>query len=920
MRTVLVLSLLPVVFLACRSSDKGDEGEIGFDPTLDVDADGYTTDQGDCDDADAEVNPGAEELCNGVDDDCDGDVDEGVTSEWYADLDGDGYGDPDAAEWACEQPEGAVADATDCDDLDADVYPEAPERCDEVDNDCDGAVDEEVTELWHADADGDGFGDPESTLDSCDPEAGWVADDSDCDDASDAVFPGADEWCNGADDDCDGEVDEDAVDAPTWYADADGDGYGDEAVSETTCDQPSGWVDDTTDCDDGDAAVNPGADELCSTEGVDDDCDGEVDEDDAAGALTWYADADGDSYGDAASTSTACEEPAGHVADSSDCDDDDDDIHPAASERCNGEDDDCDGTVDEDDAVDAETWYADADGDGFGDASSTTAACSEPTGYTDDDTDCDDTDAAVNPDADELCSTEGVDDDCDGDVDEDSASDASTWYGDADGDGYGGSTFTDTACDQPSGYVDNTDDCDDLDADVSPLATELCDGVDNDCDGTTDEDAAADAATWYADGDGDGHGDSAGGSTTACSEPSGYAATDDDCDDSDATISPSATEACNGVDDDCDGAADDGVVGSDSTCAAGSCLEVLEDGSPTDSDWYWLDPDGSGAYEEYCDYGTVGGGWSYRLELEIDNPTSGDLSDEWVAVSLDTETLVDDGKLEADGLDLRFFTHDGPLLEYWYAGLVGEGSTTVWIQVPELPAGSTTDLTITYGNADTERKSLSWWFDSFDDDTSASYSTEYASSWGTPSWTWDTSASAVETDSTNMDYFLLVDDSRLSLDEPVYVEARVSIYDDDAIGPLLYDSGTGYVAATASDDYDGVAHSGGQECILENSSVPTAHYQGSYLLELGDLETPSSTRVGLYWDGSELAYYLDGTEEGAVSASGYAFEGAGIATYANSGSPGADAEYLFVGSEPIDFDPEGLSSDATASTGSEATF
>ncbi len=100
--------------------------------------------------------------------------------------------------------------------------------------------------------------------------------DEDCDDQDPAVFPGADEVCNGIDDDCDEAVDEDAVDASTWYRDEDGDGYGDPGVTTRACEQPSGWVDDSSDCDDQDPAVFPGAVELLN--GVDDDCDGEVDD------------------------------------------------------------------------------------------------------------------------------------------------------------------------------------------------------------------------------------------------------------------------------------------------------------------------------------------------------------------------------------------------------------------------------------------------------------------------------------------------------------------------------------------------------------------------------------------------------------------------------------------------------------------
>ncbi|MFH1466699.1 MAG: SUMF1/EgtB/PvdO family nonheme iron enzyme [Pseudomonadota bacterium] len=137
-----------------------------------------------------------------------------------------------------------------------------------------------------------------------------------------------------------------------------------------------------------------------------------------------------------------------------------DDAHANGPEVCDGVDNDCDGTADED-ALDADTFYADADGDGYGDAGSVIEACEAPSGYVSDDGDCDDGDAGVNPDAVETC--DGVDEDCDGAVDED-AGDAPTWYLDQDGDGYGISTAADReACEPPEGFADNEGDCDDLD-------------------------------------------------------------------------------------------------------------------------------------------------------------------------------------------------------------------------------------------------------------------------------------------------------------------------------------------------------------------------------------------------------------------------------------------------------------------------
>ena len=518
---------------------------------------GYVADATDCDDGDASVNPWVDELCNGVDDDCDGTVDEATAIDaitWYADVDRDGYGDSASLIVACDQPTGWVADGTDCNDLDTATNPGASESCDGVDNDCDGAVDEDDAvdgATWYADADGDGYGDPASTTTACSQPSGYITDSSDCDDADGTINPGVSESCDGVDNDCDGTVDEDgAVDALTWYADADGDSYGDPTSTTTACSQPSGYVADATDCDDADATQYPGADEYCDL--VDNDCDGTVDEATAIDAVTWYTDGDGDGYGDSSSTTVSCTRPSGSSATGGDCDDSDALVNPGRDELCDGVDNDCDGAVDEAGAVDGSAWYLDSDGDGYGDSASSTTACTAPSGYVSNSHDCDDSAASVYPLADEYCN--GVDDDCDGTVDEDSAVDTSTWYQDVDGDGYGRSTFVISTCSAPSGFVADSTDCDDGDSSIHPGADEYCDIVDHDCDGSSTA-GAVDGSTWYFDGDGDGYGDS-GAATTACSRPSGSVALAGDCDDTDASISPAAAELCDGVDNDCDGTAD----------------------------------------------------------------------------------------------------------------------------------------------------------------------------------------------------------------------------------------------------------------------------------------------------------------------------------------------------------------------------
>ncbi|MCK6522885.1 hypothetical protein L6R49_15760 [Myxococcota bacterium] len=448
---------------------KGDSVEInndsvpaGQDSGAVVDADGDGSPAGeDCDDGDAAVYPGAEERCDGFDNDCDAETDEEVTSTFYADGDGDGYGVEGDSQSACEAPLGYAPAAGDCDDGDPRFNPGAEESdcADPNDYNCDGST-------GYADNDADGFA-------AC----------QECDDGDAAIHPDAEEVCDGLDNDCDGLTDPgSAVDATQYYADTDGDGFGDADYGESACAQPEGYVLSFEDCDDRDAEINPDAVEVC--DGYDNDCDGVVDPDDSADASTYYLDGDGDGFGEAASPVLACAQPPGASADSLDCDDGEAAVNPDAEERCDGVDNDCDGRVDPDDAVDAETWYADADADGYGDPDVTTVACEAPSGYLDDAEDCDDSLADVNPAGTELCN--GLDDDCDGVTDPDTATDAATWYGDADGDGYGDASVTTLACAAPTGSgADNTD-CDDGDGGAYPGATEACDSVDNDCDGVVD--------------------------------------------------------------------------------------------------------------------------------------------------------------------------------------------------------------------------------------------------------------------------------------------------------------------------------------------------------------------------------------------------------------------------------------------------
>lgn len=275
-----------------------------------------------------------------------------IKTTYYPDVDNDGYGDPNAPTIdACSQPLGFVADNSDCDDTNAAVNPLATEICDGIDNNCDGQTDEGLIVTYYADVDNDGFGDPNApTIDACSQPLGFVADNTDCDDTNAAINPDADEVCDGVDNNCDGVTDTDAIDQNTYYADTDGDGFGDANNTTQACTAPAGFVENDTDCDDNNAAVNPDADEVCDS--IDNNCDGVTDTD-AINQQTFYADTDGDGFGDAATSVVACIAPANYVTDNTDCDDTNANRNPGLTEVLfNGIDDDCNpNTIDENSGI-----------------------------------------------------------------------------------------------------------------------------------------------------------------------------------------------------------------------------------------------------------------------------------------------------------------------------------------------------------------------------------------------------------------------------------------------------------------------------------------------------------------------------------------------------------------------------------------
>lgn len=598
---------------------------------FDQDGDGAEANAEDCNDEDAAINPSATEICDGIDQNCDGTADEGLGGGiYYQDADGDSFGDPATEIQTCQAPEGYVGDGRDCNDADARINPDAnescadtedlncdgaiggedgdgdgvsicsdcddsnntvydgaPEICDNLDNNCNGLVDDEAVDQrnFYLDNDGDGYGDPSQSISGCVDVPGYVFETGDCDDNNTAVSPGTPEICDGMDNDCSGGIDDGAVDIRAWYMDADGDGDGDlSSPAQLACDQPASSALTNTDCDDGNAAIYGGAFEIC--DGYDNDCNGGTD--DVSIPPVWYMDMDGDTYGDNNMSQSGCTQPAGYVMDGGDCDDSDPSINPAAYEVCDGLDNDCDNTTDIG-ARDALTFYMDADSDTYGDPGTSVESCSQPAGYVTIQMDCDDNDSAINPLATEVC--DGLDNDCDGTIDI-GASDVSTFYADTDRDGYGNANNSMDACTQPSGYVSDATDCNDATATAHPGATETCDAadIDEDCDGLADDldTTATGKVVYYADVDGDTYGD-ASHANSYCDQPSGGVLDNTDCDDTVASTYPNATEADNGVDDDCDSYVDEDFLNVGDVIITEVTRQPYVNGNATNADAVWFE-------------------------------------------------------------------------------------------------------------------------------------------------------------------------------------------------------------------------------------------------------------------------------------------------------------------------------------------
>ena len=650
-----------IVEETCDGTDDDCDGEVdeGFvDTNADGEADCVDTDDDgdgdpdgtDCQPLNSAVYTGATEICNGVDDNCDTQTDEGFT-DTNADGEADCVDTDDDGD--------GTADGNDCQPLNAAVHPGATEICDGVDDDCNGAVDEGFTDTdgdSQADCvddddddgvldDGDGddvvggtpctggatsncddncvLTDNASQLDTDGDLDGDACDDDDDDDgdpdatdcaSTDATrYTGAPEVCNGLDDDCDALVD--AADGGDLVADDPQSCTLQQGVCAGAGKPASLCVGGAWgDCVNATylshaATYEEGSEATCDA--LDNDCDNSIDEDFSYDDPVSGARAKGDSCGNGlcAGGSVVCSADQGGLTCST--------LDQMAAEVCNGSDDDCDGLVDADDGEDllandlrdcedqygvcagatkpaglcnsgnwngctpahyeahdpdyeagvetlcdgldnnctgeADEPFSDFDSDGQADCVDT----DDDDDGDPDTTDCDDADDAVYTGATETCN--GVNDDCDDAIDE--------GFPNTDGDSQADCVDLD---DDDDGDPDTTD-CAPLDAAVYAGATEVCNNQVDDCNKSSDEGC---------DDDGDNYCDedmTVMGAPTVCPNGGG------DCDDGNDDVNPAKAETCNGVDDDCDDQIDELFTDTDSDGEA-DCVDDDDDGDGVKDD------------------------------------------------------------------------------------------------------------------------------------------------------------------------------------------------------------------------------------------------------------------------------------------------------------------------------------------------
>ena len=517
-------------------NDLIDDGTSAYDD----DGDGFSEAAGDCNDADKTIYTGAIEVVDGVDQDCDGVFDNGTSA---FDDDGDGISE----------------DEGDCDDTEQTVFPGAAEEPDGVDQNCNGKIDEGTSTY---DGDGDCFCSGVACFDSSNAGCLSLAL-GDCDDTNNAVFTGATESCDAVDSNCNASL-VDAFpnldnDAQPDCVDLDDDNDGDP---------------DVTDCDDANAAIYTGATESCDA--IDSNCN--------LSLVDTFANFDGDAQPDC----TDSNDDNDPDPDVTDCDDANAAIYTGATESCDAIDSNCNLSL-----VDT---FPNFDGDAQPD-------CTDSNDDNDPDpdvTDCDDANAAIYTGAAESC--DAIDSNC-------NLSLVDT-FPNFDGDAQPDCTDSNDDNDPDPDVTD----CNDANAAIYTGATELCDAIDSNCDTSL--------VDTFANFDGDAQPDCIDLNDDNDPDPDAT-----DCNDASVTIYTGAAELCDKLDNDCDTVVDDGVAGTGAACAVASC-SALHTSFPSlaTSTYYIQGGTMASAVQMRCEMTAQGGGWTVMTPCLARNSFGGTLT------------------------------------------------------------------------------------------------------------------------------------------------------------------------------------------------------------------------------------------------------------------------------------------------------
>jgi hypothetical protein len=504
---------------------------------------------GDCADNNANINPTKLEICDGIDNDCAGTpaIDGGCDDDGDTFCDGNLLIASTATCAGSSKPAiGTTKPGDDCNDASNAVKPGVSELCDNLDNGCNGFIDE------GCDDDNDNFCDSGMTRVGT-PGTCTVAG-ADCNDTNALINPSRQENCTTAEDDnCDGSFSSiNALGCVTYYQDGDNDTWGSN-TSQCLCAAAAPFTaTKRVDCNDGDAAVFPSASaETCDNK--DNNCNGVTDE---------GCDIDKDGYcatGMTVTSNQACTSNA--IGGGQDCGPEDKNVAPGKPELCNNVDDNCNGNTDE---------GCDDDNDNYCDSALTTVGT--PTTCTAGGGDCNDANGNIRPAGTETC--DGVDNNCNAQTDEVNAVGCSTRYYDGDQDGFGVNS-TICAC-GPTGLftATNNTDCNDGCPTCKPGGGELvCDNFDNNCNGSVDEGCDVDNDNFCT------------SSMTTIGGPSTCTGGGGDCNDGNASIYPTRAEACNNVDDDCDSSIDEqaqdacgNAANATKACVSGGCSYTCQSG------------------------------------------------------------------------------------------------------------------------------------------------------------------------------------------------------------------------------------------------------------------------------------------------------------------------------------------------------